>query len=177
MNTEIFEMDYSEEYKKRRKKSESNDTDFLEQLNSNPIIAMIRELDSLLPKTVVEKDKDTYERLLKRCDEMAKIHGGKIYGIVDFENYDSRIVLTLPFFEFFAGHNMDLLNDMAVNTTNVLFRVLPDKNIQLTIYIPYFEEINAEINEEILKELVNKKFRLKEEITKNDIKRLFDPDG
>lgn len=81
MNTEIFEMDYSEEYKKRRKKSESNDTDFLEQLNSNPIIAMIRELDSLLPKTVVEKDKDTYERLLKRCDEMAKIHGGKIYGI------------------------------------------------------------------------------------------------
>lgn len=70
---------------------------------------MIRELESLLPKTVVEKDKDTYERLLKRCDEMAKIHGGKIYGIVDFENYDSRIVLTLPFFEFFAGHNMDLL--------------------------------------------------------------------
>lgn len=66
---------------------------------------------------------------------------------------------------------------MAVNTTNVLFRVLPDKNIQLTIYIPYFEEINAEINEEILKELVNKKFRLKEEITKDDIKRLFGLDG
>lgn len=53
------------------------------------------------PKNVAPKEKANYDYLLKRCDGLAQIYKGKIYGLVDSESYVAKIHLALPkFIEF-----------------------------------------------------------------------------
>ena len=95
-----------------------------------------------VPKHIVEKDRQNYEYLLKRCDQWAERFDGRVYGEVDYEKYGAKIELTVPsFFEFAFDEDLLFLQEIGEKARNVLIRPNFDENsITLRIFINYFAE-------------------------------------
>ena len=146
MENIIYERDYYEEYRT------PNETDgivhfIISSLKDNGFFRFYNAFLQQIPKVIVKENQKTYERLLQRCDELAQQRGGKIYAIIDYEKWDSKIKLTLPFIEFVLDDEMELLQDIAQNARSVCFDLSEDKtSIVMTIFISYFEEIPIDEN-------------------------------
>ena len=92
-------------------------------------------------KHIVPKEQANYDYLLKRCDELAKKHDGKIYGLVDDESCEAKIRLTLPtFIEFIDDDELLLLKEIAEESNAVTFSVTEEGSLLLSIRINYFLE-------------------------------------
>ena len=139
MENEIFERDYrtaeeneDESADKYRIRDYAIESGFFEAYNN----AMLK-----IPKYIVQKDKEAYEDLLFRLDIYAKRKCGKIKGIVDYEKYNSHIIVELPHFEAADAQEYALLSDIAAKTNIVIFEPSEDGGIRLYIMINYFNEI------------------------------------
>lgn len=147
MENIIYERDYSEVYRPPCKNGNIT-TSVISLLEDRGFFRFYGAFVDQIPKMVVPENRRTYERLLKRCDEWAQQNGGKIYAIIDYEKWDSKIKLTLPFVEFVLDDEMELLQDIAQNTRSVCFDLSDDGNsIVMTIFISYFEEIPIDEND------------------------------
>ena len=139
MKNKIFERDYriieenedesADQYRLRDYAVESG---FFKAYND----AMLK-----IPKYIVQEDKEAYEDLLFRLDIYARRLGGKIKGIVDYEKYNSHIIVELPHFEAANTQEYALLSDIAAKTNIVTFEPSKDGGIRLYIMINYFNEI------------------------------------
>lgn len=137
MNNNTYERDYQNQgniYEPVRREFIENPTE-LEYLK---IYAYCKQR---VPKSIVQKDKEAYERLLRKCDAMADLYGGKIEAAVSHERWQANITLTLPFIEFCNGAGYELLRDITENSAT--FSVVPDgeNRIMANIIIDYFEEL------------------------------------
>lgn len=95
-----------------------------------------------IPKYIHPKNKAAYERLLKLCDDRAKQLGGRIYAIVDYENCEARIELTLPFVEFSEDGEHAFLQYAAQHTSYICFAPSVDgQSIVMKMYVDYFEDV------------------------------------
>lgn len=94
-----------------------------------------------LPKIVVKKDKETFERVVPKLDKFAKIFNGSIEATVDYEKWDSHIVMTLPFFEIVRDEERELFLDILKNSHGFNITTTEDGKVRIYILINYFEEI------------------------------------
>lgn len=145
IKNEIYEQDYAAEFSKRVKADEI--TDFIDQLRDAGLFRFYQALMQLMPKVVIPKDCETYKRLLGECDKVAKQYGGKIYGIIDYEQWEARLTLTLPVIEFIAPKDLLWIQDISENVAAIWFQPTKDNQVEMQLLINYFEEVPPDEND------------------------------
>ena len=137
----VYERDYAEEAAQRREElPDIYDEIFGYALKGGFLKTLTSALDAV-PKVVVPEDQAAYEDLLHRLDIFAQNCGGKIKGIVDYERWESRITVILPYFEILTNEEHELLADIAKKAHYFNINATDDGNVRLTVTINYFEEI------------------------------------
>lgn len=143
MENQIFERDYTEqkadyvdfnhEHFRRILVECAHDTDFFEQLKARL---------AAIPRVIIPEDKAAYEDLLPELNCWALRYGGRIRGIIDYENYDAHIYVTLPFIETADKDSRELLNRIMEQAHMVTFLPTEDGYIEISIMFNYFQELD-----------------------------------
>lgn len=139
MENEIFERDYR--ITEKSKNTSSKKPNIIDYAAESGFFKAYNDAMLKIPKYIVKEDKEAYENLLFRLDMYANRLGGKIKGIVDYEKYNSHIIVELPHFEASDPEEYALLADIAAKTNIVIFEPSEDGGIRLYIMINYFNEI------------------------------------
>ena len=139
MENEIFERDYR--ITEKSKNTSSKKPNIIDYAAESGFFKAYNDAMLKIPKYIVQEDKEAYEDLLFRLDMYANRLGGKIKGIVDYEKYNSHIIVELPHFEASDPEEYALLADIAAKTNIVIFEPSEDGGIRLYIMINYFNEI------------------------------------
>lgn len=151
MENIVFERDYEEEHRQQ----DGNDaaSAIFEIATDGGFIAAYADAMQVIPKVVVPADKENYEYLLQRSDELAQRWGGKVRGVVNYEKWEATIDLLLPFAEFCDRDDLNLLKEFADKSHSITFQTNDDGRLRIHIFILYFEEITDknEIFESILR--------------------------
>lgn len=141
MENEIYERDYST-------REHDSETERASAIFDRAVYgSFFREYNDAMkaiPKVVVPKDKENYEYLLKRCDAIAEQWHGHIKGVVDYEHWDSHIILTLPCLEFGNTEELELLREIAEKAHLVTVTANENGGITMNIMVNYFEEVMSE---------------------------------
>lgn len=154
MENQIYERDYRQAKERKRQVLQSTDFDVISELKAAGFFQKLNERLSQIPKVIVPEDKANYDYLLEQCDAFAKRHGGRLRGIVDFEQYESHINLYVPFFEIDFPEDRRSIFDVLTRST--YFSFMPDKTgwTRLHIFINYFSEaISQDAKESIISQL------------------------
>lgn len=143
MENKIYERDYSKEYEQ----SQWDSSGLVENMIESGFIKYFGAFMNQIPKYIVAEDKAAYERILKHCDTIAKKRHGKVYGIVNYEIWEARIKLTLPFIEFTSYEDLNFLMDISESVHSICFQSVNDE-VSMSIFINYFNEVDLnEISE------------------------------
>ena len=145
MENYIFRRDYSEQ-------SVAPENITAEDLAPNPLLRsylkFYGEFMSKVPKIIVPKDKETFERLVPKLDEFAKRFCGSIEAGIDYTHFHSYIDLILPFFEIATEMDAEILQDIAQNTQDFCVEAHDNNRVRVHIMIHYFEDIMpSDVNE------------------------------
>ena len=156
----IYERDYAEEKMKCIEKESALHTQIFDHAIESGFFKAYSDAMRALPKYIVPADKAAYEDLLPRLDKLASKWGGRIKGVVDYEKWESYIVLVQPFLEFTTEEEHNLLVDIATKTH--IFNVTPteDGKVRIYIMINYFAEIGD--TENLIEETIRKDDKLVE---------------
>lgn len=138
VKNEVYEKDYAEEFQKRV--SSSQGRDFLDTLQEIGFFKAYKEEMDKIPKRIVPKSKADYEYLLGECDAYVRQFGGRIRGVVDYENWQAVIEMYMEHFEFCDREALGLLKEMAERADNVTFSVV-ERGMRVSVYIRYFDEV------------------------------------
>ena len=125
MENQIYEHDYRQAKERKRQVLQSTDFDVIGELKAAGFFQKLNERLNQIPKVIVPEDKANYDYLLEQCDAFAKRHGGRLRGIVDFEQYESHINLYVPFFEIDFPEDRRFIFDVLTRST--YFSFMPDK--------------------------------------------------
>ena len=142
----IYEQDYTK-YKKTEQDRRAQA--IFDQAVKGGFFHTYSEAMDRIPKVIVERDKENYEYLLGRCDEVAKRRHGRIRGIVDYHKWESRIEVFLPFLEFDSPEEMKLMCEVAEKANMVIVEPA-GREVHLLIMINYFDELMTEEHREYL---------------------------
>lgn len=116
-----------------------------EDLAPNPLVRgylkFYGEFMSKVPKIIVQKDKETFERLLPKLNEFAKRFDGSIEACVDYKKWYSYINVVLPFFEIATDEDAEILKDIAENAQDFCVEPTDDNMVRVHVMIHYFEDI------------------------------------
>lgn len=154
MENQIYERDYRQAKERKRQVLQSTDFDVIGELKAAGFFQKLNERLNQIPKVIVPEDKVNYDYLLEQCDAFAKRHGGRLRGIVDFEQYESHINLYVPFFEIDFPEDRRFIFDVLTRST--YFSFMPDKTgwTRLHIFINYFSEaISQDAKADIINQL------------------------
>lgn len=102
-----------------------------------------KKMDAI-PKVIVPEDKENYEYLLKRCDDHAKKHHGRVRGVVDYEHWDAHIDLYLRMLEFDDPEDMTFLKEIGEKAHYLCITPEEDGGFRVHIMINYFQELMSE---------------------------------
>ena len=102
-----------------------------------------KKMDAI-PKVIVPEDKESYEYLLKQCDDYAKRHHGRIRGVVDYEHWDAHIDLYLKMLEFDDAEDMAFVKDIGEKAHYLCITPEKDGGYRFHIMINYFQELMSE---------------------------------
>lgn len=159
MENIIYEKDYSKERDERISKGKLEEAEkFHDILKKSGILKAYGDRMKQIPKVVVPEDKANYEYLLNRLDKLAQKLGGKIHGIVSYDDWDAHIYVDLPYFEATSDEQHQLLREINEKAHNVTFYGQENGGVHISIMINYFEEVmddadsGAILEEEILKQ-------------------------
>ena len=117
MENQIYERDYRQAKERKRQVLQSTDFDVIGELKAAGFFQKLNERLNQIPKVIVPEDKVNYDYLLEQCDAFAKRHGGRLRGIVDFEQYESHINLYVPFFEIDFPEDRRFIFDVLTRST------------------------------------------------------------
>ncbi len=120
------------------------------------------------PRHIIPEDQANYDYLLQRCDELAQLYGGKIWGFINDESYTAKIRLTLPrFIEFINADELLLLKEMADKSEWLAFRATEEGTLLITLHFRYFEEDEsyADYLSRNIKEFIERKGLSLEEVS------------
>lgn len=148
----IFEKDYSVDTQEKPEMPE-----ILTKLKETGFFSFYGTLMQQIPKEIIEKDKETYERVLQSCDLYAQRMHGKVYGIVDYEKWESHIYLTVPFLELVDDEDREIWKDIVENVGTICVETTEDGKVRIRILIDYFREvIDPDISDEELRNILVK---------------------
>ena len=137
----VYEKDYAEERAKRLEGNPKIHEQVFDYIVTSGFFKSYNDAVKALPKYIVPDDKEAYDNLLPRLDKLAKRMGGHIKGIVDYENWESHITVTLPFFEIETEEEHSLLADIAKKAHLFTVTATEDGKVKLSIMINYFNDI------------------------------------
>lgn len=140
MDNPISERDYTRKSDISSSDAQERET-MLEYSISSGVLKTMSESFNQLPKEVNNEKKAANERILAALDTTAQVLGGKIKGIVDYQNWEAHIFAYLPFAEFSSLDELELSKDIAENAQTVTFSATPDGSIRLSVLIAYFNII------------------------------------
>lgn len=146
MDNIVFERNYEE-----TEEDTSYCTAIFDQAVSGGFFERYGEMMDKIPKMIVPQDKENYEYLLARCDQFVKRHHGRIYAVVNYQQWDSEINLYLPMLEFDDEEDMSLLRDIGEKAHYVNITPQPEGGFHFHIMINYFEEVMSDLDRDILK--------------------------
>ena len=128
MENIVFERDYEEEHRQQ----DGNDaaSAIFEIATDGGFIAAYADAMQVIPKVVVPADKENYEYLLQRSDELAQRWGGKVRGVVNYEKWEATIDLLLPFAEFCDRDDLSLLKEFADKSHSITFQTNDDGRLR-----------------------------------------------
>lgn len=110
------------------------------ELTSSSALRLYSAVMRLCPKTIVPRSKAAFDRLLTKCDQVARQRSGKIRAVVDYTLFESKIELTLGFLEFMSEEDRALLREIADG-----FWCVPDGGgLRASILFYYFTELPLE---------------------------------
>lgn len=163
MENEIFERDYRKQPQEEESVIAAKKSAIWNYAVENGFFKSYSDAMKKIPKYIVQEDKKAYEDLLSRLDAYAKRKDGNIKGIVDYDKWESHIIVELPFFEACTAEEFCLLSDMAKKANNVTFEASDNGGIRLSVMINNFDEI--EDTEHVLDECIIKDDKLVEMLT------------
>lgn len=138
MENYVFKRDYTEQ-------SIAPEDITAEDLAPNPMVRsylkFYSEFMSRVPKVIVPKDKETFDRLVPKLDEFAKKFQGTIEAGIDYKHWHSYIDLILPFFEIATKEDAELMKDIAQNAQDFCVEAHGSNSVRVHIMIHYFEDI------------------------------------
>ena len=105
MKDEIYERDYYE-LKQRECELRKGGQDILNITIESGVLNSIEQRLNSMPHVIVPEKKRFYEKCLHLLNAMAIRLGGKIKGTVSYKEYDAKIQIILPFFEFLGEEDM-----------------------------------------------------------------------
>lgn len=154
MENIVYKRDYKEA-KAARDKQHRNDipSQVFDYLITSDALATMNDAYTEMPRVINDGHKAAYERILNALDRIANTFGGKIEGVVDYQNWEASIFVVLPFVEFSSVDELALLKDIASNSQTVTFTVTPEGNVRMKMLIDYFDiigNVDAMLEEEIL---------------------------
>lgn len=158
---------YTRDYPAEENEAAATDgQDFLQRLVDSGILAAYGKFLKCLPKVIVPKDKESFERLVPKLDELAKNHHGKITAVVDYTKWQSIIDVYLPFFECGHAEEYALLRDIAESTHYFVVSAAKNGQTHIHIMINYFAEIDLyeTINEDNIDAFVNTLYTVRREL-------------
>ncbi len=140
-NADVFEKDYTENRRRYRELMSATDSsDIWERIRNSGVSEEIGKRFMELPHIINPIGKAAYEKALELLDVWAMVHSGKIYGEVNYEEFDAKIVLTFPFFEFVAD-TLETMKFISVSARSLLFESTPFGDIQMTARFEYFKDV------------------------------------
>lgn len=156
----VFEKDYAEEAAQQREDPPDIYDEIFDYAVKDGFLKTLTSAMKAMPKVVVAEDKAAYEDLLARLDTLAQMYGGQIKGVVDYERWESRITVILPFFEISTDEEHELLADIAEKAHYFNISATEDGNVRLTVMINYFEELGDK--ESLIEETIEQDEKLVE---------------
>lgn len=142
MNDQIYERDYSLEAGDGGGEPAMTQEAYRE-LTSSPALRLYSAVMRLCPKTIVPRSKAAFDRLLPKCDQVARQRSGKIRAVVDYTLFEAKIELTLGFLEFMSEEERALLREIADGADG--FWCVPDGGgLRASILFYYFTELPLE---------------------------------
>lgn len=153
MENIVYKRDYKEEKAKRdRKTGNTISNQIFDYTITSGVLNAMEDTYLKMPRVINDGHKAAYERILSALDQIAKIFGGQIQGVVDYQNWEASIVVILPFVEFSSEEELRLMRDIASNSQTVTFTATPEGNIRMKLLIDYFDvvgNVNGMLEEEI----------------------------
>ena len=153
MENIVYKRDYKEEKSKREKKAGNTiSSQIFDYTVTSGVLNAMEDTYLQMPRVINDGHKTAYERILAAVDQIAKIFGGQIEGVVDYQNWEASIVVILPFVEFSSEEELKLMQDIASNSQTVTFTATPEGHVRMKILIDYFDvvgNVNGMLEEEI----------------------------
>lgn len=106
---------------------------------------------SQIPKIISVNHMQVFTRLFEQCNSIARNRHGCVEGIIDFQSWDAKITLTLPFIEC-TSQSLSFLRELVEHAALVSFFPVPEtQRISMEIQLPIFEDL--EIDEKTAEEI------------------------
>lgn len=138
MRSGVYVKDYSADGKEQKLPEELKE--------DAELIRGYSEFMRVLPKKVSARKKARYEQLLDQCDRLAASEGGKIRAVIDEEQAEAWIEVTLPFLECTCAAELQLLIDISKAAEYIKIDATEDGAICIMIRLPYFDTYISEKN-------------------------------
>ena len=147
-----FFRDYSKPKKSRSQNASADESSHLfDALCDRNILKRCQDALNAIPKVVLSDRKAIYDDLLSRFDSYAMLQGGKIRGVVNYENGDAWIEGIIPFFGATSDETRQLFADIIQSSITMNFTATDDGNVRLYALLPYFEDLcDDETRDELL---------------------------
>lgn len=163
MENEVFERDYSQLPPLHSMPEFQADLAILKHAADCGLIKEYEATVKAMPKYIVPEMKTAYDDLLSRLDELALEARGTVRGVVDYEEWQASITVTLPILRFIEPFGTLLMADIALSADSVTINSDKQGNIQMKLLIPYFMDIGNK--EQVMDDLIEQDERLIELIT------------
>ncbi len=155
-NAETYIQDYTVNRKQKDKIMSdyySEGDELLKRIRDAGVYAEIGKRFLELPHIIIPERKAAYDKALEILDVWAMVHCGKIHGEVSYEEFDAKIIVTFPFFEF-IGDNIETLQFLSATARSIVFEATPFGDIKMMARFEYFEDIGDKnkIVEEVMSE-------------------------
>ncbi len=154
MENYVFKKDYLKETNSRIPKDELTPEDILPSPLARDYLKFHNEFMRRLPKIVVQNDKETFERVVPKLNEFAKRLHGTIEATVDYQKWESHIIMVLPLLEFYRDSDKELFLDILKNSHGFNVTATEDGKVRLYILINYFQEIMPKDWDEIADDVI-----------------------
>lgn len=162
MENEVFERDYTHLPPLHLTSQFQNDLAIVKHAADTGMIGEYEAAVRAMPRIIMPSKKAVYNDLLIRLNEFAMAARGRIRGVVDFEEWQATITVTLPTIRFVEPHGTLLMADMALSADSIEISADEQGMLKMVIELPYFQEIGNK--EQIMDDLIDRDEELLEMI-------------
>ncbi len=139
-NAETYIKDYTENRTRYHELMSRTNADMLwKRIQESGIFAEISRKYLETPHIINPAGKEAYDKALEMLDVWVMKHNGKIHGEVSYDEFDAKIIVTMPFFEYTRG-NMEILQFLIDKARRITFEPTPFGDIRLYARFDYFTE-------------------------------------